>query len=131
MSCSSNRKRLVGSCISTFVSSTNSLAGSWRRVAEPGLPVGRSDLRETRVRGAGRVLRSTMGLLGALAGGGEEVRLAAIVTPCRRRTQALVRRLRGRATGCGVQATDGRRKRRRRPATQLHAGRQRGVGDVS
>jgi hypothetical protein len=50
-----------------------------------------------------------MGLLGALAGGGEEVRLGAIVTPCRRRTQGLVRRLRWRATGCGAQATDDRK----------------------
>src|SRR4029453_8373850 len=64
MSCSSNRKRLLGSWIRTFVSSTNSLAGSWRRVAGPNFPAGLADLRATRVSGVGRVLRSTMGLLG-------------------------------------------------------------------
>src|SRR6187402_2908354 len=66
MSCSSNRNRLVGSCISTLVSRTKSLLAMRRRVAGPGR-AGLADLRATRVRGAGRVLRSTMGLLGGVA----------------------------------------------------------------
>src|SRR5262245_19682039 len=57
MSCSSKRNRLVGSCISTLVSSTNSLlADAWPVLA--GLREGR----RCSVDGAGRSLRSTMGL---------------------------------------------------------------------
>src|SRR4249920_3347713 len=71
MSCSSNRKRLVGSCISTLVSRTKSLLAGTRRAAGPDLTAGGlTDLRVTRVKGAGRVLRSTMSLLDDVVGGG-------------------------------------------------------------
>src|SRR6185369_7040261 len=66
MSCSSNLKRLVGSCIRTLVSRTKSLLAGVRGLAE-GLP----DLRMTRVKGAGRVLRSTMSLLDDVGYGGD------------------------------------------------------------
>src|SRR4030095_16908796 len=103
MSCSSNRKRLVGSCIRTFVSSTNSLAGSWGRVAGPNWPAGLADLRATRVSGVGRVLRSTMGLLGTWRrlwrkGHGHP-------SPALSRTQALVAESLARRTGCGAHQT--------------------------
>src|SRR6185503_1900014 len=64
MSCSSKRKRLVGSCINTLVSSTKSFWARPMRGVAPGLPAGLTDLRATRVKGAGRILRSTMSLLG-------------------------------------------------------------------
>src|SRR5512143_2991900 len=59
MSCSSNRNRLVGSWRRTLVSRTNSFE-AWE---PPGL-AGLRDGRRCRVDGAGRSLRSTMGLLG-------------------------------------------------------------------
>src|SRR6187455_2430693 len=72
MSCSSNLNRLVGSCISTFVSSTNSrvVVGLER----PPVLFARAALREAREMswdGAGRSLRSTMVLRdwGRRAGG--------------------------------------------------------------
>ena len=57
MSCSSNLNRLVGSCISTFVSRTKSLVAD----VEPDLAALREG-RRCSVEGAGRSLRSTMGL---------------------------------------------------------------------
>src|SRR5882672_7749001 len=57
MSCSSNRNRLVGSCIKTLVSSTNSLVA----VDGPDF-AGLREGRRCSVDGAGRSLRSTMGL---------------------------------------------------------------------
>src|SRR3982751_6099860 len=62
MSCSSNRNRLVGSCIRTLVSRTKSLLAGTRRGAAPDF-ADLADLRGTRVKGAGRILRSTMSLL--------------------------------------------------------------------
>src|SRR5437773_7072182 len=89
MSCSSNRKRLVGSCIRTLVSSTNSLLAGTRRVAGPDLAEGLADLRITRVNGAGRILRSTMSLLDDV-GYGDDLRLPANPSARSRGTQAMV-----------------------------------------
>src|SRR6476646_7628188 len=58
MSCSSKRNRLVGSCISTFVSRTNSFV-----VGDGPVRAGLREGSKCRVEGAGRSLRSTMGLL--------------------------------------------------------------------
>src|SRR5262249_19213945 len=78
MSCSSKRKRLVGSCINTLVSSTKSFWAVARRGVGPALTAGLTGLRATRVKGAGRVLRSTMSLLDS---GGWDLRSGAGVEP--------------------------------------------------
>src|SRR6476620_11406975 len=91
MSCSSNRKRLVGSCIRTLVSRTKSLLAGTRRAAGPCLAEDLADLRVTRVKGAGRILRSTMSLLGGVGCGGGSKGIDTPEDPSARppRTQAL------------------------------------------
>ena len=75
MSCSSKRKRLVGSCIRTLVSSTNSFA------ADEGL----ADLLTGGAAWGGeRSLRSTMGLLA-----GDELAYASILARTARSAQAI------------------------------------------
>src|SRR5574340_642107 len=58
MSCSSNRNRLVGSCISTLVSRTKSFED-----CEGPMRAGLREGRRWSFDGTGRSLRSTMGLL--------------------------------------------------------------------
>src|SRR6266545_6965174 len=106
MSCSSKRNRLVGSCINTLVSSTNNLLGGWRRDAGPGLPA-RADVRETRVSGVGRILRSTMGLLFEETRQARERRPADLMLDRGlREHKRLYERSADRGTDCGSQWTD-------------------------
>src|SRR5204862_7562245 len=100
MSCSSKRKRLVGSCISTFVSRTNSFV-------EGDGPV-RAGLREgskCSVEGAGRSLRSTMGLLEDSVGAVATRLLQANVGPFGSGTQAVASDGSVHTTFCGANGT--------------------------
>src|SRR5262245_14534716 len=100
MSCSSNRNRLVGSCISTFVSSTNrrGVVG----LVLPAVLLAWAALREAREMswdGAGRSLRSTMVLRGFGVDGPPGPPFESMLRLCRVNTRACGRDFDG---GVGV-----------------------------
>src|SRR4029079_15332797 len=101
MSCSSKRNRLVGSCISTFVSRTNNFVVGGGPV-RAGLRGGR----KCSVEGGGRSLRSTMGLLGRFNGsaatGG---RFVSTVGAFHRGIQAVATKGANSRTFCGANGT--------------------------
>src|SRR5690349_2137897 len=101
MSCSSKRNRLVGSCISTFVSRTNSFV-----VGDGPVRAGLREGSKCSVEGAGRSLRSTMGLLGRFNGsaatGG---RFVCTVGEFQRGVQAVATKGANGRTFCGANGT--------------------------